>query len=581
MPTKPLYQSPMLLLFKNKPISYLTIVYQLNLRGVHTCSGNLLKPEVLPATFTLTMCLTRPPPVLSKTVPLLPKSKWSSMDAELNTLQASLFNIMGHDIITTSEAMEKYGELLSEFLASKPEFQEEVREFYEHAEPKSVAEAKKAKNCLRKKAMSKDATDDERDRFRKALKIYNFLLKKQKEKTKAGKIKKHENMYKKNFFKFAKAASAGRLDEESPGPTFTKEEADTYYQGRYSNPKVINLDHLDWFPETAQSATAFNTDHITPGMVKGVLCGKSPQSAPGVDGLLYGVLAKLPSVHWFLATHYTKTLQSCLAPQTWASSKLILCHKDGDTGQPSNFRPLALSSCLGKPFHQIKAHRLADYMVANGFINTSTQKAFLQGINGCTEHIKVLQEIIQDAKSTKKTVHFSWFDLTDAFGSIAHNLIEHCLRHYQVPETEICYIMDLYSKLEGKVTTKEWISEVFQFCKGIFQGDPYSPIIFLVVFQPLLDFILQKKEALGYKLGNHKVITLPFADDFELITNHKTRHQKLVCEVQAKAETMGLEFKPSKCRSLSIERGKVKTAAFYLNTRNGGQVVMKGMEDDP
>ena len=52
-------------------------------------------------------------------------------------------------------------------------------------------------------------------------------------------------------------------------------------------------------------------------------------------------------------------------------------------------------------------------------------------------------------------------------------------------------------------------------------------------------------------------------------------------EVQTKAETMGLEFKPSKCRSLSICGGRVESAPFYLKTKDGEKVVMKGMEDDP
>ena len=104
----------------------------------------------------------------------------------------------------------------------------------------------------------------------------------------------------------------------------------------------------------------------------------------------------------------------------------------------------------------------------------------------------------------------------------------------------------LYSKLNGKVITKNWESERFQFCNGIFQGDNYSPIVFNVVFQPPIDFILEHEESHGYQLGLTKVITKPFADDFELITNHKTRHQKLQNEVQQKAETMGLSFKPSK-----------------------------------
>ena len=86
-------------------------------------------------------------------------------------------------------------------------------------------------------------------------------------------------------------------------------------------------------------------------------------------------------------------------------------------------------------------------MVSNGYINTSHQKAFLEGINGCMEHIKVLQEVIQDAKAKRTTVHISWFDLTDAFGSVSHDLIQFCLKHFHIPEAERKYIHSLYSQL--------------------------------------------------------------------------------------------------------------------------------------
>ena len=129
------------------------------------------------------------------------------------------------------------------------------------------------------------------------------------------------------------------------------------------------------------------------------------------------------------------------------------------------------------------------------------------------DHIQVLQEVIQDAKAKKKTVRISWYDLTDAYGSITH---------------------DLYSKLNGKGVNKHWVSDRFQFCKGIFQGDNYS----LIVFQPLINFIMEHKEIHGYQLGLNKIITKPFADDFEIIANHKTKHQKLQNEIQSKAETM-------------------------------------------
>ena len=152
-------------------------------------------------------------------------------------------------------------------------------------------------------------------------------------------------------------------------------------------------------------------------------------------------------------------------------------------------------------------------MTENGYIDETTQKAFLKGINGCIEHIQVLQEIIEDAKKKKKSLHASFYDLTDAYGSVKHKLIEYCLKHYHVPVSEIEYIMNLYSKLRGKIVSKDWVTDVFNFCRGIFAGDYYSPNIFNVVFQPLIDFILKYKEKQGYKIGDRKVITKPFADD--------------------------------------------------------------------
>jgi hypothetical protein len=84
---------------------------------------------------------------------------------------------------------------------------------------------------------------------------------------------------------------------------------------------------------------------------------------------------------------------------------------------------LAMTSCLTKPYHEIKAKRMANFMVDNNYIDVSLQKAYLEGINGCIEHIHVLHQIIQDAKARKRTVHISWIDLADAFGSISHELI--------------------------------------------------------------------------------------------------------------------------------------------------------------
>ena len=91
----------------------------------------------------------------------------------------------------------------------------------------------------------------------------------------------------------------------------------------------------------------------------------------------------------------------------------------------------------------------------------------------------------------------------------------------------------LYSKLNGKVLTKEWESELFKILVGVFQGDPYSGIIFLIIFNPIVELIKLHTETHGYQVttdtkGVKSVITTPFADNFNVITREKN-HSPAAC----------------------------------------------------
>lgn len=55
--------------------------------------------------------------------------------------------------------------------------------------------------------------------------------------------------------------------------------------------------------------------------------------------------------------------------------------------KPASFRPIALTSAVGKLFHKILSWRLEKYCLANGLINSSTQKGFLHQVSGAVEHI--------------------------------------------------------------------------------------------------------------------------------------------------------------------------------------------------
>ena len=102
-----------------------------------------------------------------------------------------------------------------------------------------------------------------------------------------------------------------------------------------------------------------------------------------------------------------------------------------------------------------------------------------------------------------------------------------------------------------------------------------------MVFQLLISFLLSHKESSGYMLGERKIITKLFADNFECLTRNKRIHQKLMINLQVKAEAMRLIFKPSKCRTLSIQGGTIKPCSFSLLDKDGTQTPLATLEDDP
>ena len=218
--------------------------------------------------------------------------------------------------------------------------------------------------------------------------------------------------------------------------------------------------------------------------------------------------------------------------------------------------------------------RSATHVSVSASQSPSAKKAFLRGINGCVDHNQVLHEIIRHAKSNSRTLHVTWFDLEDAFGSVPHELIHYSLARCNIHPTVRLYIQNMYSNLSGRVRTKNWTSDYFDFKNGIFQGDSLSPIIFLLCFNPIVQY-LESELSHGYLVQDTKIITTPFADDFSLITSNKRTHQRIITTIRSHTLSLGLKLKSSKCRSLSISRGKALNIPFKL-----GSDIISSVEDE-
>ena len=108
----------------------------------------------------------------------------------------------------------------------------------------------------------------------------------------------------------------------------------------------------------------------------------------------------------------------------------VFIPKEENSSKISQFRPIALLNVEGKIYFSILARRLVKFVIANGFIDTTIQKAGIPGFSGCLEHSSVIWELIKRAKSEKGKLAVVWLDLVNAYGSVPHVLVEFALEHF-------------------------------------------------------------------------------------------------------------------------------------------------------
>ena len=137
---------------------------------------------------------------------------------------------------------------------------------------------------------------------------------------------------------------------------------------------------------------------------------------------------------------------------------------------PSNFRPIALTSCVSKVFASLVKRRWLVYMVNNSFLNTATQKASVDSVPECSEHHLKLLTILREAQRSQKSVCVGWLDLANAFRSV-HYLIAFSLAHYHAPQQMIQLVSELYSGLSAVISTKSWTTVPIHLLLGLYQGD--------------------------------------------------------------------------------------------------------------
>ena len=439
---------------------------------------------------------------------------------------------------------------------------------------KALMEKKAAKKRLRQ--MRRSGSDPETVRqlayeFHTLVRAHSHLNKIVRKGERLASQKLQRKECRKDIHKFARKI----LNDEnytSIEPTFSQQDAEAYFTKVYSSDTKV-FTRPSWMPEASDPSVEFDIRAFTAEEVTLVISRSKLTSCPSpMDQIPYLVLKKCPSLMPALLHLFNSCWTTKKVPAAWKVGVLKLLGKkkaEEDPKLPKHFRPIALTSCIGKVFTSLLKQRWMDYMKGNNYLNTVVQKAFVDGVPGCTEHHLKLLSILNEARRKRRSMCVCWLDLANAFGSVHHSLIQYSFGHYHAPREMLEMIFNLYQGLFGVISCKSWQTAPIHLQIGVFQGDPLSVLVFNTVMNTLVDTITKQYSTLGYKLdaSSSRSNLLQYADDTSLLADGPSSCQTLLSATETWLSWSGMKANVSKCVCLAIQAstGKPYDPMLKLN----------------
>ena len=182
-------------------------------------------------------------------------------------------------------------------------------------------------------------------------------------------------------------------------------------------------------------------------------------------------------------------LQYGIFPRSWSNGIITALHKSGNKDDPSNYRGICISSCLGKVFCSILNTRLLNFSNNHKILHRS-QIGFLPG-HCASEHIFSLRTLIDQhvTHSSRGKLYTCFVDFKKAFDSIWHQGLLYKLLKYNIGGTFYKIIFSTYSHSICCVKDNYTRSKCFNYDKGVRQGCILSPLLFNLYLNEL-PFIL-------------------------------------------------------------------------------------------
>ena len=167
-----------------------------------------------------------------------------------------------------------------------------------------------------------------------------------------------------------------------------------------------------------------------------------------------------------------------ILPDAWLEGTIRPIYKNkGDSTLAQNYRPITILSCVGKLFTAVLNNRLTDFL-DNADRLQENQAGFRKEY--CTsDHVFVLNSLIEIMKSSKQKLFCAFIDFSQAFDSVWRGGLWRKLLFNSKKGKFFQVIYNMYDNIKSRIKHLNEFSAFFPSDCGVRHGENLSPPYYL------------------------------------------------------------------------------------------------------
>ena len=294
-------------------------------------------------------------------------------------------------------------------------------------------------------------------------------------------------------------------------------------------------------------------------------------SSPGIDGLSSEVYKFFwPDIKTPLLDCIRFSFETGKLCDTQNQGMLCLLYKGKGTNREiiSNWRPIALTNFDYKLLAKVLARRL---VVALKTIIDADQHAFMKG-RCISNMLREIDDIIELGKSEKSANIILSIDYAKAFDTLSKKAILNALMYFDFGNNFIRWIEILLKERESCIRNGGYLSYFFQMERGVRQGCPISPLLFILTVELFSRNIRSDKKIHGIYIDGctRPVKIKTYADDTTLFLRDMIDFREVLSKIRLFASFTGLNMNKSKSFAMHLSdpsrKGIISCGIKFVNS---------------